>query len=427
MYNGPIKYKCLPQEDSSMKYILVIGDGMADNPVPELGGKTPLEAAEKPFIDSLAKRGKLGSVLTVPRNQPPGSDTAIMSIFGCDPNKYYTGRSPLEAAGTGVAVKPGSVSYRCNMVCLEDGNMPFESKRILSHNAGSIDGQESIEIVEALFADERFKAEAERLGLKVWPAASFRHIVTQKNGDANGIKLQPPHDILGKVIGDYKFSGNENADQLWNLMKLANQVLDHHPLNESRRQRGLMPANCVWFWAEGTAVQLPSFVDKYGKYGGVVSAVPLCHGIAVLTGLYPISVEGATGETETNCEGKVQAAFDALMSGDDFVAVHLEGPDEATHNGNLEEKLLCIKYLDSRIVEPLCRKLESAGVDFRMLILSDHKTLMSTRGHDGDPVPYLVYDSTKDTGCGLSYTEKNGETGELIQPGTKIMDQLFDI
>lgn len=409
-----------------MKYILVIGDGMADNPVPELGGKTPLEAAEIPFIDSLAAKGVMGTVRTVPTNQPPGSDTGIMSIFGCDPNKYYTGRSPLEAAGTGVEVNAGDVSYRCNMVCLEDGDMPFESKKILSHNAGSIEGEESIAIVTALFEDPEFKAEADKLGIKVWPSPSFRHIVTQKNGDVEGATFQPPHDILDKVIGDYKFSGNENAEKLWKLMELANKVLDHHPLNESRRQRGLKPANCVWFWAEGTAVQLPSFVEQYGKYGGVVSAVPLCHGIAVLTGLYPISVEGATGETETNCEGKVQAAFDALMKGDSFVAVHLEGPDEATHNGNLEEKLLCIKYLDSRIVKPLCEKLDEAKVDYRMLIMADHKTLMSTRGHDGEPVPYLIYDSTVDTGCGLSYSEKSGLTGPFIDAGTKIMGELIN-
>lgn len=408
-----------------MKYILIIGDGMADNPVQELGGRTPLEAADKPCIDQLAKKGAVGSVLTVPAGQPPGSDTAILSIFGCDPERYYTGRSPLEAAGSGVSLSHGDVSFRCNMVTYEDSDAAFEDKAILSHSAGSIEGGESIEIVKALFEDEEFNGAAQKAGLTVYPSPSFRHIAVQKSGDALGLTMTPPHDILGRTIGQYRSSGNENAEVLWRLMALANKILDRLPQNEKRRRQGKLPANGIWFWAEGTSVKLPDFVKSYGKTGSVISAVPLVHGIGALTGLKPVHVEGATGETETNYEGKVQAAVDCLKNGDDFVCVHIEAPDEATHNGNLEEKLLSIGYLDSRVTKPLVEALDEYGKPYRILMLSDHKTLMSTRTHDGDPVPCLFYDSRRDTGNGLGYTEKIGEAGYYIEPGTRLMEILF--
>ena len=404
-----------------MKYILIIGDGMADNPVPELNGKTPLEAANKPHIDALAKKAQLGHVLTVPKNQVPGSDTAILSIFGCDPNLYYTGRSPLEAAGSGVELHPGDVSYRCNMIALEDGEMPFEEKRILSHSAGSIDGETSITLVKWLFEEPEFRARAEALGLRIEPSPSFRHIAVQKNGDTNGFVAAPPHDHLGEVIGTFRLHGNQNAEEL------ANQKLDHHPINEARRAASKLPANGVWFWAEGTAVKLPNFVETYHHGGSVISAVPLVHGIGALTGLNMISVPGATGENDTNFEGKVQAAVDALLGGDDFVCVHIEAPDEATHNGNLAHKLEAIEFLDSRVVAPLTEKLDQAGVDYRILMLSDHKTLMSTRGHDGDPVPFMIYDSTRDSGNGKPYTEQFGEQGPYVDQGTKLMGMLFEV
>lgn len=399
---------------------------MADNPVPELGGKTPLEAAKKPHIDALAAKSKLGSVLTVPVHQPPGSDTAILSIFGCDPNLYFTGRSPLEAAGCGIQVQPGDVSYRCNMVALEDTSKPFQQKKILSHNAGSIDGEVSMELITWLFADPAFKAAADAIHMRVEPTPSFRHIAIQAGGDTKGMCATPPHDILGREIGPYALHGNENAEKLWDLMALANQKLENHPYNARRRAEGKLPANGIWFWAEGTAVQLPNFVETYHKNGSVISAVPLVHGIGSLTGLKMVSVEGATGETETNYEGKVQAAVDCLKDGDDFVCIHVEAPDEATHNGKLDEKILSIGYLDSRVVAPLMEKLEQAGMPYRILLLSDHKTLMSTRTHDGDPVPFLIYDSTKPADTGLGYTEQNGEKGPYVDAGTKLMGMLFE-
>ena len=408
-----------------MKYILIIGDGMADNAVPELNGRTPLQAAEKPAIDALAAKSRLGSVLTVPGSMPPGSDTAILSIFGCDPCRYFTGRSPLEAAGCGVKVEAGCASYRCNMICVEDGDGPFAGKKIFSHNAGSIDGETSIAVIKTLCADPEFKAAMDELGMTIYPTPSFRHMAVQKHGDIDGIVMKPPHDILGQVVGEYAFHGNENAKELWALMELANQKLEHLPMNDQRRAAGKKPANAIWFWAEGTAVQLPDFVANYGHSGSVISAVPLVHGIGVLTGLKMIEVEGATGEVDTNYAGKLQAAKDALASGDEFLCVHLEAPDESTHNGSLSDKLLAINQLDQLIVAPLTAWMEEQGMEYRLLLLSDHKTLMSSRTHDGDPVPYLLYDSTAPLQTGLSYTEENGEKGDYVEPGTRLMDMLF--
>lgn len=410
-----------------MKYLLVIGDGMADNPLPELDGKTPLEAATKPAIDALARHGLLGSVLTVPKTLPPGSDTAILSIFGCDPLRYFTGRSPLEAAGCGVAVEPGCASFRCNMIAVEDGDGPFDEKKILSHNAGSIDGESSMAIVTALCEIPEFRAALDAAGMTISPTPSFRHIAQQRGGDIQGLVATPPHDILGQRVGDYAFSGNENAKTLWNLMALANRLLEHHPLNEARRAQGEKPANGIWFWAEGTAVALPNFVERYGHGGSVISAVPLVHGIGALTGLKPVTVEGATGEVDTNYAGKLQAAKDALLGGDEFVCLHLEAPDESTHNGSLPDKLLAINQLDSLIVAPLVQWLQQQKLDFRLLLLSDHKTLMSTRTHDGDPVPFLLYDSTDLKSGGLPYTEANGEQGPFVPQGTELMKMLFNL
>lgn len=409
-----------------MKHILIIGDGMADNPVDALNGKTPLQAAHKPFWDHLAGKSLLGHVLTVPETLPPGSDVAIMSIFGADPLQYFSGRSPLEAAGCGISVDPGCVSFRCNLITLEDGTQPFADKKILSHNAGSIDGQTSMEIIGQLCADPEFHAAMQRLHLSIFPTASYRHMVIQRNGNLDGMVTKPPHDIPGQKIGPYAISGNDNAKELRELMELANQKLDHLPANEARRAAGKMPANGIWFWAQGTAVQMPDFVEKYGHKGSVISAVPLVHGIGTLSGLRRITVEGATGEVDTNFAGKVHAAQAALAQGDDFVCIHLEAPDESTHNGSLPDKLLSIERIDAEILHPLVLWLKEQQMEHRILILSDHKSLMSTRTHHGDPVPFMIYDSRKDLGHGRSYTEENGLLGPYVEPGTRLMSMLFE-
>ena len=408
-----------------MKYILIIGDGMADNPVPALGNKTPLQTANIPVMDALAAKGEVGNVINCPGDLPAGSDTAILSIFGADPKVCYTGRSPLEAAATGIQLKAGDVSYRCNMVAYEDNDLPFEEKKILSHSGGSIEGDQSIQLVTDLFADPRFQAAAEKAGMIVYPSPSFRHIAVQSQANITGISLIPPHDHLGEVIGPLLPSGNDNAAVLKDLMKIAHEVLDRHPVNEARRAEGKLPANGVWFWAEGSAVELDPFYDKYQKTGTVISAVPLCFGIARLSGLDIREVEGATGELDTNYEGKVAATLEELKT-HDFVALHVEAPDECTHNGDLPGKLQAIEWLDSRVVGPITQTLDQEGTDYRLLILSDHKTLTATRGHDGDPVPYLLYDSSEDSGLGLPYCEESGLKGPAYPEGAPVlMHKLF--
>ncbi len=410
-----------------MKYILVIGDGMADNPVPELNGRTPLEVSKKPYIDHLAEHGVLGSVLNVPEGFPPGSDTAIMSIFGCDPHFCYSGRAPLEVAAQGISLSLGDAAYRCNNVTLtDDETVPFEEKRIVSHSGGGLCEKQGVELVEYLFAHPEFKALSDKAGMCVYPTESYRHIAVQKQVDIKGLELAPPHDHIGGLVSDYLPKGCANAAVLKELMKKANGLLQDHPFNVSRRKEGKLPGNAIWFWAEGTAAKLPNFKEQYGKTGAVISAVPLCHGIARLTGLDVIMVEGATGEVETNYEGKVSATLDALNTRD-FAAVHLEGPDECTHCGDLKGKIQAIEWLDSRVVMPLCEALKAKGEPFRMLILSDHKTLTSNRQHDGDPVPYIIYDSSKDTQAGLSYCEANGLKGPFLPAGIMLMPALFEL
>lgn len=405
-----------------MKYILIIGDGMADFALPELGGKTPLEVTAKPVIDSLAERGLLGNARTVPEGFPPGSDTAIMSIFGCAPQKYYSGRAPLEAAALGISLSDGDAAMRCNNIAITaDGS--FFDGTIISHSAGSMPEGMGKMLVEWLFSHPDFKPLAEKAGMSVNTTESYRHIAVMENADITGIDLAPPHDHLTERVGDNLPKG-ENGKILTEMMEAAHALLKTHPLNIEREKKGEPAANAIWFWAEGTAAALPSFYGQYQRTGAVVSAVPLCHGIAKLTGLDVIEVEGATGELDTNYEGKVEAGLEALKTRD-FVCLHVEAPDECTHCGDLKGKLQAIKWLDSRITAPVISALEKAGEDFRVLILSDHFTLMRDGSHDGTPVPFIIYDSREDSGAGLPYTEENGFRGEFVCDGTKLMEMLF--
>ncbi len=410
-----------------MKYVVVIGDGMADNPVPELSGKTPLEVAEKSCIDDLARAGQMGTVRTVPIGVDPGSDTAFLSIFGYSPLKYYSGRSPLEAAGSGIVLNDGEVSYRCNMVALEDAEIAYKDKKILSHSGGSVEGEESDALLASLLADPAFKSAADACNIVFHPGSSFRHIAVQKSADITGFSATPPHDHLGEVIEPLLPKGNDVAKGLSNLMEIAHGILNHHPINENRRKKGKLPANGIWFWAEGKAIILPSFTQRHGKKGIVVSAVPLVRGIGTLAGFDFTKVDGATGELDTNFEGKAQAVLKALSDGYDIAILHVEAPDECTHNGDLDGKLQAISWLSSRTVTPLKDGLDASGEDYRMLILSDHKTLLSTRGHDGDPVPYIIYDSR---GCknpsNLSYTEDNAQKGDFLNEGDTLIDILLE-
>lgn len=407
-----------------MKYLLVIGDGMADNPVSELNGRTPLEAASIPAIDRLAARGVVGSVINCPKPLAAGSETAILSIFGCDPREYFTGRSPMEAAASGIRLVAGDAAFRCNLVTVEDGCLPLAQRRILSHSAGSIDGPSALATMEALLGDPEFAQALRDARMEIHTFPAFRQIAVQHHSHISGIRFTPPHDHLGEAAGPYLPSGGPQAQVFADLMVLAHKILDHHPVTEARRQAGKLPANGIWFWAEGTAVALPSFREQYGRTGAVVSAVPLCHGIGVLRGLEMVEVPGATGELDTNFAGKLEATWQKLQEYD-FVCLHLEAPDECTHNGDLPGKLQAIQWLDSKLVSPLVQRLEQAGMDHRILLLSDHKTLTATRGHDGDPAPYLLYDSRRDTGRGGVYSEAAGESGPFVPRGADLLGMLF--
>lgn len=407
-----------------MKYLLIIGDGMADNPVDSLGGKTPLQCAYKPTIDFLAANGQIGNVVNCPFPLPAGSETAILSIFGCDPLVYFTGRSPMEAASLGIELHDGDACFRCNLITLEDGDSDYEHRKVLSHSAGSVTADEGIEFVKILNHDSRFAEALRKYDMELPEIPATRPLLLQHNADYSGISFIPPHDHLGEESGSILPYGNEKAEIYTSLQKLATQILDHHPLNDKRRAEGKMPANGIWIWAEGTAVSLPDFYEQYGHKGAVVSAVPICHGIGVLRGLEKVEVEGATGEIDTNFEGKLDAAWNKLNEYD-FVCLHLEAPDECTHNGDLPGKIQSIEWLDSRILAPLITRMDETGMEYRILLLSDHKTLTKTRGHDADPVPFVIYDSRENTGTGAVFDEDSGMKGLRLDRGCDLLDLLF--
>ena len=395
-----------------MKYILVIGDGMADEPIAALQDKTPLAYLNLPHFDRVCHT--LGKAQTVPAGVAPGSDTAILNIFGYDPRTYYTGRSSLEAAGMGVFLNPGEVSLRVNLCAVEEGV-------ILSHNGGNIEGQEAIDLMETLVADPRFAEKAEKLQLRIHITPTFRHIgVFRCEDEGAAFTLTPPHDVLGDPIAKHMPEGSL-CDELKELMLVSHEVLDQHPINVQRRKEGKLPANMIWPWAEARAAQLPSFTQKYRKSGAVISAVPLLHGIAGLAGLDVIMVEGANGDLDTNYEGKVAAAAEALKT-HDFVCVHVEAPDEMSHAGSMEKKLKAIEYLNDRVVGPL---LEGVKDDFRLLLLSDHPTLLSTRTHDGHAVPFGIYDS-REAEKTAKFCETTCDNGIFVDNGDKLMPLLFE-
>ena len=406
-----------------MKYLLVIGDGMAEFPLPELEGKTPLEAASTPCMDTLCSRGELGLVRTIPAGIAPGSDPGILSIFSYDPRQYFHGRSPLEAAGCGVLLQEGEISFRCNMASLSQEEADFKCRRMLSHSAGSIDGKDSMALLEYLLKDPDFSREAQRQGFRFHPTPSFRHIMVRAGGSIAGFKATPPHDILERPIGEYLPQG-PGADGLIQLMELSAQVLANAPLNHARQEKGLLPANCIWPWAEGTATILPSFVQKFHRAGLAVSAVPLVQGIARLAGLEAPEIPGATGELDTNYAGKVEAAKSALHKYD-FVCVHIEAPDECTHCGDLPGKIRAIENVDGLILSPLADFLQQSGEDYRILVMPDHMTLMTTRTHGAAPIPYFIYDSRQNLGCGLPYGETAAQNGPFVEVGADLMGRFL--
>lgn len=425
-----------------MKYILVIGDGMADTALPQLAGKTPLEALALNSFDRCAGCF-CGRALTVPHGLPAGSDTAILSIFGYSPKTYYTGRSVLEAAGMGVTVPDGCISFRVNLCAVTpDG----EGQLVIhSHNGGNIHGVEATTLMNDLLADAEFDRLMKESGMEITVTDTFRHVGVMHSDakDLSAVRFTEPHNVLEQRIDQYMpHLEKETADQaavkmmqdVCALMKRSYEVLKDHPINQQRISQGKLPADMIWPWGAATAMNLPSFKDKYGHYGTVVSAVPLVWGIAGLAGLKTPHVEGANGDLDTNYEGKVACALEALANGDDFAAVHVEAPDEMAHAGDLGKKLEAIQNVEYRVVGPILSEMHKRGEDFRLLLLPDHPTLLTTRTHDGSPVPYAVYDSrfvTKTINEGKPMpTRKFCEQEMLSEPvlmdGTDLMRVLFE-
>ena len=389
---------------------------MADEPLDELGGRTPLEAARTMNMDSLAKVSEIGMVRTVPAGMAPGSDTANLSVIGYDPKEYYTGRSPLEALSIGADMAPDDVSFRCNLVTLSEEEDRYEDRHILDHSSGEISTEEAAELLEAL--SEGLKRE----GYTFYVGTSYRHLLIQKKGKVT--ELTAPHDILTKQIGGYL----PEDGVLREMMVKSYDILKDHPVNKRRRTEGKNPANSAWFWGAGTRPALRSFEEKNGVKGGMISAVDLLKGIAVGAGMDNIVVEGANGGLDTNYAGKAQAAVKALTEdGYDFVYVHIEAPDEMGHQGSFQDKITAIERIDEQIIGPVRTALEDAGTDFRMLILPDHPTPVRVRTHTSDPIPYLLYDSTEYIAGMDTYSEKTGkQTGVFVEKGYRLMDHLLE-
>ncbi len=401
-----------------MKYVVILGDGMADEPIAELGGKTPLAYADTPMMDELAKYGEIGLAATIPAGMKPGSDTANLAVLGYDPKRYYTGRSPLEALSIGVNMADTDIAIRCNIVTISDDALPYEEKTMVDHSSSEISTEDAAILLEAC------RKQLEWEGYHFFVGTSYRHLLIWNCGKV--VDLTPPHDILERRIGEYLPSD----EKLLAMQKRSYEILNEHPLNVERARKGLNKANSLWFWGAGTKPGLSSFAEKTGRKGAMISAVDLLKGIAVGAGMHNIDVEGANGGLHTNYEGKAGAAVRALTEeGYDFVYVHLEAPDEMGHQGSLERKLRAIEYLDERVIRVVKEGLDRAGEDYRMLIMPDHPTPISKRTHTSDPIPYLIYDSTKtDVSKCQSYNEKEAKlTGNYFAEGYRLMDHYLEI
>lgn len=400
-----------------MKYIVVLGDGMADEPIGELGGMTPLEYAATPNMDRLSRMSQIGMVHTIPDGMKPGSDTANLSVMGYDPRKYYSGRSPLEALSIGVPMKDTDIALRCNIVTVSEEEPVFEEKTIIDHSSSEISTEDCSVLLKAVadeLADETYQ---------FYVGTSYRHCLIWNHGSV--VDLTPPHDVLGQVIGRYL----PQDEVLRKMMKRSYDILVNHPINIERKKQGLNPANCCWFWGAGTKPMLSSFEEKTGKKGMMVSAVDLLKGIAVGAGMGVALVEGANGGLHTNYEGKVDAAVKALtQDGYDFAYIHVEAPDEMGHQGSVERKVQAIEYLDTRVIGPVVAKMEASGEDFRLLVLPDHPTPIRVRTHTSDNVPYMLYDSTRQENHSWCYNEAQGRSsGNLVPVGHELIDHFLEI
>jgi 2,3-bisphosphoglycerate-independent phosphoglycerate mutase len=381
------------------------------------GGKTPLQVAYKPHIDKLAQQGELGLVQTVPAGFAPGSDTANLAVLGYDPNLYYKGRSPFEAASMGVVLRDADVTFRCNLVTLS-ADEPYESKIMLDHSADEITSAEAEQLLAAV------KGILPSADLSLYPGVSYRHLLVW-HGAPTTWKLTPPHDILDQKIKEY-LPGGLLGTAVLAMMKESAAILEEHPINQARIARGLRPANSLWIWGEGTKPQLPPFREKYGISGAVISAVDLIKGLGICADLEVLEVVGATGNLETNFRGKADAAVSALQRGLDFVYLHLEAPDECGHRQERDNKIKSIELIDQEVIKPLLSGLNSMGQPYRILVLPDHATPLALRTHTSDPVPFLIFDSIKPLAAKLPYDEESAqETGLFIAEGYTLMDYFL--
>ena len=398
-----------------MKYIVVLGDGMADLPIEELGGKTPLAYAKTETMDALSKKAEIGLVHTIPDGMKPGSDTANLSVLGYDPKVYYSGRSPLEALSIGVPMKDTDIAIRCNIVTISEEDVPFEEKTIIDHSSSEISTEDCAVLLKAVMdelANETYQ---------FYVGTSYRHCLIWDKGEV--VELTPPHDVLGRVIKEYL----PTDKALYEMMKKSYDILVNHPINVERKKQGLNPANCCWFWGAGTKPMLSSFEEKTGKKGMMVSAVDLLKGIAVGAGMGVAEVKGANGGLHTNYAGKVDAAMKALTEdGYDFAYIHVEAPDEMGHQGSVERKVKAIGYLDEKVIRPVVDYMNEKGEDFRMLVLPDHPTPICVRTHTSDSVPYMLYDSTNLLDKSWNYNEDEAKmSGNFVAKGHELIDYLF--
>lgn len=400
-----------------MKYIVVLGDGMADYEVKEFGGATILDVSNKPNMDYMAKNGEIGLVKTVPEGMKPGSDVANLSVMGYDTKKYYTGRSPLEAASIGVELKDSDVTFRANLVTLSDEE-DYSKKTMIDYSAGEITTEESTELIKAV--EEALHTDIQHF----YPGVSYRHLLVWDGGSTN-VTLTPPHDISDKKVTEYLPKG-EGAEELLDFMKKSEEILKNHPVNLDRIKRGKRPANSIWIWGEGTKPQLAAFSEIYGLKGSVISAVDLIKGIAVLAGMTSIDVIGANGNHDTNYEGKTDAAIKALTEdGSDFLYIHLEGPDECGHRGEADNKKYAVEMIDKKVIGELMKRLGDMGISYKMLVLPDHPTPISLKTHVSDPVPYIIYKSGSEEGSGFTYSEKNAKAAGIFRSSGMVLMEHF--
>lgn len=399
-----------------MKYIVVLCDGAADTPVAELNGKTPLEYAKKPNIDKLATLGEMGMVTTVPGNLPPGSDVANLAVFGYDPQIYYTGRSPLEAVSMNVPLELTDTTFRTNLVNLSEAE-DYENKTMVDYSSDEISTPEAHELLKAV--NDKLKTDE----YEFFGGISYRHLLVWHNKENTFQSLVPPHDISDKKITEYL----PKDETILKLMKDSYEILKDHPVNLERVKRGLRPANSIWIWGSGTKPNLTTYAEKFGIKGAVVSAVDLIKGIGQCAGLDVLEVEGATGTVHTNFDGKAKAAIEALRNGADFIYVHLEGADEAGHRHEIDNKVKSIELIDEKIVAPILKAMKEDNEDFAILVMPDHPTPLAIRTHTSDPIPYILYNSTKETEkSDRIYSEAEAKkTGIYIKDGYTLINKLL--